>query len=68
MKLVSGIADARRISAVSNEETQSVLVTDGEGYVRLSLGASSFPAALSAGQARRIARDLLASAKRVEQP
>jgi hypothetical protein len=66
MQRITGIADAMRISAVASDDRQSVTVTDGEDCVKLSLGTSSFPAGLTPEQARQIARDLRASADRVE--
>jgi hypothetical protein len=65
MKHKHGINDARKIALVSGD-TQSVLVTDGDGEVLLSLGACSYPAGLTPEQARFIALQLQAAAKRIE--
>jgi len=64
-----GVANARRISAASveNSETQGVLVTDGrEDEVQLHMSANSYPAGLTPDQARYIATELVASASRIE--
>ena len=63
-----GIANARKVSVarVEDSDTQMVHVTDGFGEVLLSLGTSPFPAGMTPSQARVIARDLVASANRVE--
>lgn len=62
-----GVANARRCSAASveNSEIQTVEVTDGFGEVLLSLGSSSFPAGLTPDQARMIAMRLNEAAARV---
>jgi hypothetical protein len=65
VRQINGIPDAVKIAIVSGD-TQSVKVTDGKDCVELSLGTCSFPAGLTPEQARQIAADLIASAKRVE--
>lgn len=64
-----GIANARRVAAVSVEQSdiQGVTVTDGRnGEVQLGLSSSSFPAGLTPSQARMIAKMLTDSAERSE--
>jgi hypothetical protein len=60
-----GIADAEK-TAMYSEDLQSVVVTDGDGRIELSLGASSYPAGLTPDQAIFIAKQLVAAAKRVK--
>ncbi len=62
---IHGIENARRI-AMLETETQRVTVTDRFEDVALALGTSSFPAGLTPLQARMLAAQLIASAKRVE--
>ncbi len=65
---VNGIANARKVSmaSVNDSDIQCVVVTDLAGEVQLSLSTSSYPAALTPSQARKVARELVESAKRVE--
>lgn len=62
---IHGIENAKRIAAVESE-TQRVTVTDRFDDVALALGTSSFPAGLTPLQARMLAAQLIAAAKRVE--
>jgi hypothetical protein len=65
---VHGLAGVKQATlANSDDQIQSVLVTDGEdGSVRLSLSTSSYPAILSPEDARWISEQLIASAIRQE--
>jgi hypothetical protein len=65
-----GVANARRISVVSvaNSDTQAVIVTDGLGAeVIISLSAGDYPAGMTPEQARMLAEQLKAAAKRADQ-
>lgn len=61
---VHGLAHAKKICAASGH-TQSVTISDDFDYVRLDMGASSYPAGLTPSQAKLLARFLIASANRV---
>lgn len=67
MKQKHGIADARKIAMVGLTDETSVVVTDGDGYVALSIGSQTYPCGMTPEQARFIAAALIASAERVEQ-
>ena len=60
-----GLADAIKIS-VGMSDRQSVVVTDGPGYVDLNIGGMTYPAGLTPHQARYVAACLNDSADRVE--
>lgn len=64
MRESHGIPDAAKVSATSTD-TQAVTVTDGTGWVHLSLGSCIYPAALTPRQAYFIAEQLKRSADRV---
>lgn len=54
-----------KMNMAGASESQTILVEDGPGFVRLSLGSSSYPGGLSPTEARELAKQLLASARRV---
>lgn len=67
MREIHGIADARKETMTLSGETQQVTVRDGDdGIVCLNVGSQVYTAGLSPEQARWIAKELVASAKRVE--
>ena len=66
MKEIHGIADARKVKMVRDEQTLDVTIEDGYGEVVLRMDGTTYPAALTPDRARYIARQLQASAARVE--
>jgi hypothetical protein len=67
MREIHGIDDAQKRTMIDSGETQQVTVRDGkDGKVCLNVGHQTYTAGLSPEQARWIAKELIASAKRVE--
>lgn len=65
---IAGIANARRVTAaVADNGIQQVTVTDGGSEVRIALSTSSYPAGLTPAHARKLALQLINSAKRIEE-
>lgn len=65
MRELHGIADAERVQA-ANAPNYKVSVVDGVGLVILSIADATYPAGLTPDRARFIAKQLVASASRVE--
>lgn len=62
---IRGCAEVRKIAAMSGDFCR-VTVVDAEDLVHLSLSTSSFPAGLTAPEARYVAAALIASAGRID--
>ncbi|MGI3902681.1 MAG: hypothetical protein ACRYGP_20520 [Janthinobacterium lividum] len=58
--------NARKCDAARDGAMQHVTVIDGHREVKLELETSTYPAGLTPDQARMLARQLVASARRVE--
>lgn len=63
---IHGIADADRVQMVNEKHCYKVTVTDGDGIVILNIDGATYPAGLTPGRARYIAKQLVAAATRVE--
>lgn len=60
-----GITDARKIIGAKNRDTQSIVVSDGDGEVILEVS-SSWPSGMNTTQARYVSQLLMESAQRVD--
>lgn len=63
VRIISGVANARRMASGSSDENP-VVVTDGNTMVLLTVG-GGYAAGLSPDQAKAVAEQLIASADRV---
>lgn len=65
MREIHGIAGVRKVTASNApNDRQDVGVIDAAGMVRLTLSACSYPADLTPDEARWLAKQLVASARR----
>lgn len=65
MREIHGVADAAKVQSV-NESNYPVTVIDGNGLTILNINSATYPAGLTPDRARYIAKQLMASAARVE--
>ena len=65
-RIVRGFSSVKKATMMnSDDQTQTVLVTDGhDATVVISLSTSSYPAILGVDEALALARDIVASANR----
>lgn len=66
MQKIRGCRGARKVSAAGAVDVQNVTVMEDESGVLLALSTSSFPALLTAEEARHVAACLLLAAKNLE--